>query len=173
MTIEIRRVVRNDADALRKVRLAALADAPSAFGSTYADEVERPPQMWEERAATSEVGVDGATFFAVDGDEVVGLVAGFRDPDRERESDIELVSMWVAPSHRRSGASRLLVDAVIDWAEGVGAERVLLWVTRGNEPAERLYRSLGFEPTGDVAPLPSNPCKDELRMVRELVLAAG
>jgi hypothetical protein len=40
-----------------------------------------------------------------------------------------------------------------------------LWVTRGNEPAQRLYQSIGFRVTGEHQPLPSDPCKDEVRMV--------
>ena len=48
------------------------------------------------------------------------------------------------------------------------AERVELWVTRGNDPARHLYESMGFVETGDHQPLPSDPCKDEIRMVLAL-----
>ncbi len=41
-----------------------------------------------------------------------------------------------------------------------------LWVTTGNEAAEGLYQSMGFEQTGDHQPLPSDPDKDETRMTR-------
>ena len=83
-------------------------------------------------------------------------------------STAELISMWVAPSARRSGAGAELVRHVIEWASESGYRRVELWVTRGNEAAERLYRGLGFTETGDVKPLPSDPCKDERRMRLEL-----
>jgi ribosomal protein S18 acetylase RimI-like enzyme len=45
---------------------------------------------------------------------------------------------------------------------------VHLWVTRGNEPALRLYESMGFRPTGESQPLPSDPARVELAMTREL-----
>ena len=61
----------------------------------------------------------------------------------------DLASMWVAPVLRGSGASRELVGAVMEWAEGSGFERVVLSVTEGNEPARRLYASCGFEFTGE------------------------
>lgn len=41
---------------------------------------------------------------------------------------------------------------------------VELWVTRGNDAAVRLYETAGFRLTGGHQPLPSDPCKDELRM---------
>jgi hypothetical protein len=37
-------------------------------------------------------------------------------------------------------------------------------VTRGNAPAHGLYQSMGFRETGGYQPLPSDPCKDEVRM---------
>lgn len=74
--------------------------------------------------------------------------------------------MWVAPSVRRAGVGRVLVAAVCDWTSETGALTVGLWVTRGNTPAEELYRRLGFHEAGDVQALPSSPCKDELRLQR-------
>jgi hypothetical protein len=39
-----------------------------------------------------------------------------------------------------------------------------LWVVRGNDPAQRFYRAMGFRETGDYQLLPSDPCKNEFRM---------
>ena len=76
--------------------------------------------------------------------------------------------MWTSPEVRRSGAGRLLVSAVVLWAADTQATSVGLWVTRGNEPAQRLYEAMGFRVTGDVQSLPSNPCADEIRMLLDL-----
>jgi ribosomal protein S18 acetylase RimI-like enzyme len=76
--------------------------------------------------------------------------------------------MWTAPEARRHRIASALVDAVVEFAAGAGAERMELWVTRGNEPALRLYERCGFTLTSDHQPLPSDPCKDEVRMVRPL-----
>ena len=165
----IRRVAPADWEVLKAVRLAALLDSPSAFGSTYASEAARPQSYWEDRAASAASGYQRALFLALDGAEVVGLAGGYgEDP---RDPSVDLVSMWTAPAARRSGVARRLVAAVVEWACEAGANKVNLWVTRGNEPASRLYESLGFEPTGDYQPLPSDPCKDEVRM--ELRLRSG
>ena len=158
----MRRVTPADARVLKKVRLAALLDSPSAFGSTYAAEAAQPDSYWEERAASSAAGLERAIFLAFEGEEVIGLAGGWRET--AGGVGVDLVSMWTAPAARRSGVARRLVEAVVEWARDTEATAVNLWVTRGNDPAQRLYESMGFSTTGDYQPLPSDPCKDELRM---------
>ena len=72
--------------------------------------------------------------------------------------------MWVSPAQRRAGIAAKLVEAVVGWASEINATSVDLWVTRGNDAALRLYEAAGFRETGEHQPLPSDPCKDELRM---------
>jgi GNAT superfamily N-acetyltransferase len=161
MTV-VRRIRPDEGRALRDVRLAALADAPSAFGSTYARESLLTAEDWTDRARAGSAGSERATFFAVSDDGVVGLVGGFRlEPNSAR---VELVSMWTRPVARRAGVGRLLVHAVLDWARTCGVQAVELWVTRGNVGAERLYRAMGFVDAGDYQPLPSDPGREEVRM---------
>ncbi len=151
---------------MKATRLAALADSPFAFGSAYADEVTRPDDEWLERTRLAAEGDDRSMFLARMGQRVVGLAGGYRDVDRP--SSVELVSMWTSPDARRTGAGRLLVSAVVGWAGDTHATSVGLWVTRGNEPAQRLYESMGFRVTGEFQALPSDPCADEVRMVLDL-----
>ncbi len=167
-TCEIRRVAPRDAATLKAIRLAALADTPSAFGSTYAEEVERPDQEWSLRADAAAAGDLRTTFLAHIGRRAVGLAGGYRE-DAESES-VELVSMWASPDVRRRGIGRLLVGAVVGWAIETNASSVGLWVTQGNDPARLLYESMGFRATGDVQPLPSDPCADEVKMRLDLDL---
>jgi GNAT superfamily N-acetyltransferase len=162
MEVSVRRVRPEDWEVLRHVRLTALADAPHAFGSTYAAEVECGEEHWRGRAADAAAGTRVAMFLAWIDDDAVGIVGGFR-PTPE-VAVVELVSMWTSAAVRGAGIGRRLVDAVIDWARQTGADRVDLWVTRGNDAAAHLYESIGFEVTGDHQPLPSDPCKDEVRM---------
>ncbi|HET7310149.1 MAG TPA: GNAT family N-acetyltransferase [Mycobacteriales bacterium] len=164
--VVVRRITAADGELLRDVRLRALQDTPSAFGSTYAAEAARPDAMWDERAAGGARGADRCTLLAFDGEECIGLAGGFRNDEDGHHADIDLVSMWVALAYRGTGAAEQLVDAVLEWArDEAAAEVVGLWVTRGNARAQRFYERLGFVETGDVQPLPSDPCKDEVRMV--------
>lgn len=162
----VRRIRPGEADTVRRVRLAALSESPSAFGSTYAGELALTTEDWVERARAGAAGSERATFFAVAGAEIVGLVGGCRlEP---ASAVVELVSMWADPNARRRGIGRLLVEAVLDWARACGAGEVQLWVTRGNTAAEALYRRMGFTETGDHQPLPSDPCRGEIRMIASL-----
>ncbi|MEM7142333.1 MAG: GNAT family N-acetyltransferase [Actinomycetota bacterium] len=158
MAISIRRITAADGDLLRRVRLAALLDTPSAFAKTHEEESAYPQTLWDDRARDNAEGSDHTTFFAFDGERCVGLVGG-----HATDAGVDLVSMWTDPSARGQGIGAALVDAVVDWA---GDRPVELWVTRGNDGAQRLYERCGFVETGDVAPLPSDPCKDEVRMRR-------
>src|SRR3954447_1736720 len=108
--VVVRRVTASDGSLLRDLRLRALQDAPQAFASTYADEVGRPQTEWHERAARGAAGPDTFTGVALDGDTGVGLVGAFRNNHDGHRADIDLVSMWVAPSHRGTGLAEQLVD---------------------------------------------------------------
>ncbi len=186
MSIVVRRIQPDDVMALKSVRLAALLDSPSAFASSYEKECDRSDDQWRARVEQGSSGDSSITFLAwlddrdgqqagaVDrtdaqsleqtADRPVGLVSAFVSDGPMTE--VELVSMWNSPAVRGEGVGRLLVEAVLSWAAQVHARSVNLWVTTGNEPAEGLYQSMGFEQTGDHQPLPSDPCKDETRMAR-------
>lgn len=163
----VTRIRTDEAERYRSVRLRALADAPSAFATTLDEALQFPEAVWAERTERAADGPDSTLYLAAGpGPQDIGMVAAIRNT--VEPSTAELISMWVAPEARRSGTGAQLVHHVVDWAMESGYRRVELWVTRGNEGAERLYRSLGFVETGDVQPLPSDPCRNELRMRLEL-----
>lgn len=145
---------------VREIRLRALADAPSAFAALLDQEDGRPASAWRERLASA----TGRTFLAMEEGTPVGLATAFISS--EEDSRAHLVSMWVAPASRRSGIATALVRAALGWATDRGLREVELWVTEGNIGARRLYEGLGFTPTGDTQPLPSDPSFVELRMSR-------
>ncbi len=186
MPIVVRRIQPDDSPVLKSVRLAALLDSPSAFASSYEKELAWSDDQWSVRVKQGSSGDSSITFLAwmdeggpqqargVDrsdkrsvaspADRPVGLVSAFVSDGPMTE--VELVSMWTSPAVRGEGAGRLLVEAVLKWAAEIHARSVNLWVTTGNEAAEGLYQSVGFDQTGDHQPLPSDPCKDETRMTR-------
>ena len=161
----IRRITTADVDTYRQIRLTALAESPSSFGSTYAAEIELPEAEWVDRTVGAASGAERALFLAFDGGACIGLVGAIED---DLGADRQLISMWVAPSYRGTGVATELVDAVLAWATDSGAANVGLWVTQGNDRAQRLYERMGFVVTGDVQPLPWDPCKDEIRMLHAL-----
>lgn len=149
----------------KAVRLSALQNSPSAFGSTFAAESQLSDVEWQRRAAQWN-GKESVCYLTWDGNRPCGIVAGYLD--REDATIAHLASMWVEPSHRRRGVGRLLVEGIINWACEHRAEALRLGVTSNNEAASRFYERLGFRKTGRTAPYPNNPALVENEMIRPI-----
>ena len=141
--MEIRRVRPDEWQALRDLRLRALATNSDAFGSTLAGSSTRTDAEWQERANPS----DGAVFVAASQDRLVGMVIGGQAPHRPDAAAV--YAMWVAPEARGSGVGAALMDAVESWAREAGYENIGLGVTTVNAPAVGLYSSRGYADTGE------------------------
>lgn len=124
------------------MRLAALKEAPYAFGSTYEGEVGGTEASWRQRLA------GWSRFVAEVNGQVVGVVGAGTG---EFSGSVALTSLWVDPRFRGRGMGTALIQAVEDWARGQKLKQVLLWVTDANKSAEHLYLHLGFERTGRVS----------------------
>ena len=144
--ITIRRVRPDEWERLRALRLAALADAPAAFGSTLAEEAAFPEPVWQERAVSGSSGVHRVTLVAEAEDQWLGLVTGDRRPVGSGGTDAWVIGMWSHPDARGRGVARALLSGVATWARERGADALHLHVTETNEPAIRLYQRLGFRP---------------------------
>ncbi|WP_344808571.1 GNAT family N-acetyltransferase [Microlunatus ginsengisoli] len=151
--VAAQRVGPDDWELFRRVRLAALAQAPEAFGSRYEDWVHAGPERWQARL--TDVPLNLVLF--LDG-EPIGLVSG----TAPRDGAVELISLWVAPEARGLGVAGEAVRRVRAWAGESGARRVELMVKIDNTAARGLYDRLGFAVMG---PNPDDPT--------ELWLSAG
>ena len=59
--------------------------------------------------------------------------------------------VFVSPGHRRQGIGRTMLARVLEICARAQLRHVMLSVLSDNEPAQRLYRSAGFEKIGEVA----------------------
>jgi GNAT superfamily N-acetyltransferase len=142
MTLDIQRLRADQWPLLRELRLAALRDAPAAFGQSIENALAQPDDEWISAARSASAGDRRAWFVALLDGRAVGLVQA----RRRLPHDCLVFSMWVAPRARRAGAGRALLEAVDTWAGRWGARRVVLWVIAGNDAAMRFYLDIGFEP---------------------------
>jgi ribosomal protein S18 acetylase RimI-like enzyme len=149
----------------KAVRLRALQDTPSAFGSTYAREIQLTDADWIERAHKWN-GERGAGFLAMDNEIVCGMVGSFLNEYEANRA--HLISVWTAGTHRKQGIGRLLVSAVSDWARGREARTLLLMVTCNNASAILFYERLGFTRTGRMEPYPNDPALVEYEMSKPI-----
>jgi GNAT superfamily N-acetyltransferase len=154
--MDVERLGPDDWQEYREIRLTALGDAPTAFAATLDGERDFPEARWRQRLS------DSPLFVIRDGGRAAAMAGAY-----DRNGGAHLISMWVSPALRGRGASDSLIAAVTGWAREQGYRRITLWVTIGNEPAERLYERHGFRPTGAVQPV--HPGEPDL-MERELAL---
>jgi len=162
-TLTVDLIEQADWETWRRLRLAALTEAPHAFGSTLAETQGRDEASWRTGFPAED---QGANFIArLDGAEA-GMCAIIRLPALDDEP--LLVSMWVAPGARGSGLAPALVLAAEKWCVEHDLNRMLLDVVEDNLPATALYRRLGYLPTGRTEPLRSDPSKKIVGYARDL-----
>jgi ribosomal protein S18 acetylase RimI-like enzyme len=154
------------ASSYKSVRLRALRDSPSAFGSTYQRECQFSEQDWLDRVANlcSERAVG---YLAFHQDKSCGIAACFLG--EQEPVTAQLISMWVDPAYRRTGVGRILVDAIAAWARDRGAHALQLMVTSSNDAAMEFYRRNGFSMTGHTEPYPNDPALIEHEMSRSIL----
>ena len=139
---ELRRLTPDDWRLFRAVRLAALAEAPYAYGSTLADwqgENDAEPR-WRQRL--TDVPFNAVAYLGNDPAGVVGATGPNAD------GAIELISMWVAPFARGQGVADALIRAVVEYARTNGTQAVYLHVRENNSNAIAAYARNGFDYDG-------------------------
>ena len=163
MTIELRAVSADDWRAWRSVRLAALTDAPGAFGSRLQEWADAPDDRWRDRLSIP--GAIDLLAVDVDGNTPFGMATG--TPARDRDSRAELISMWVDPAVRGRGIAAALITAIARWAAHTDAATLTLSVMPDNVAARRTYERNGFTVSDEPGDL--LPCgQRELVMLRDL-----
>jgi len=130
-----------DVEAVRGVRLQALADSPLDFDTPLEEAAGWTPEEWRawiSRRAT----------FLLDGPNGPGGIVAL-DPHRSDADAMFLGALWVAPELRGTGAADALVTAALARAESGGATTVWLHVVKTNGRARRFYERNGFHATGE------------------------
>jgi predicted GNAT family acetyltransferase len=155
--MRVRRIGRDEVDRWREFRLAMLQEAPTAFGSTYAEVSKQADDVWRERVAAMS---NGPSTLYVAEDEATGewlaCAGGYVE-----DGVPNVFGVWTRPDARGNGYADACVRAVVEWARRSGAAEVRLWATDSNDTARRVYERIGFTPTGTTQPLPSDPSLTE------------
>ncbi|WP_420961537.1 GNAT family N-acetyltransferase [Brucella sp. IR073] len=143
-TIIVRALGMGDLHRYRAIRLSALQRAPMAFGSTFEEENAYSDAVFARRLEQ----VDGNVIFgAFDGENLLGIAAHHRRERRTERHRGTLVSVYVVPEARGLELGKALVQQIIDHA----AKHVVVLeakVVATNEPAKRVYHTLGFKTYG-------------------------
>jgi predicted GNAT family acetyltransferase len=152
----VRRLRTDEWERWRAFRLAMLAEAPYAFGTTFAEASAYTEDTWQRRVTTMATGDETVLYVVEDATGLAASAGGYLE-----DGVPNVFSVWTRPDARGNGYAEACVGAVVEWAAGTGAAEVRLWATDGNDTARRLYERLGFDRTGAVQPLPSDPARNE------------
>lgn len=163
--IEIHVLTPDDWATWRQLRLAALSEAPYAFGSRLADWAGDgdAEERWRGR-----LGIPGShDVVAMLDDRGVGMASGV---PTSHAGTVELISMWVAPGARGRGVGDVLVRDIEAWARTIGARVLRLSVAEDNAQAEALYQRHGFQYTGALGDLMADGVHRERVMEKAVAL---
>jgi putative acetyltransferase len=129
-----------------------LAQAERTIAATPGLLVSQPAELTDERfalkiAALHEVD-NGHYLVAETAGQIVGH--GMLDPlPLAAVRHVVHLTLVVHPGWQRRGVGRALLGSLIDWARSAPAvEKIELNVRSSNEPAQTLYRKLGFTEIG-------------------------
>ena len=158
MPYVVRRVEPGEWRRLRALRLTALRESPTAFGTSYADTAALADEAWRQQAAWS---ATSATFVAVTEDgRWVGMASAA--PLAEVPGHAHVHGVYVAPAHRgrAAGLATRLMEIAISWArDNTDATWLTIGVHEDNHRARAFYRRIGFAETGKVVPYPLDPSR--------------
>lgn len=159
--IELKELTSDDWQVWRALRLAALEEAPYAFGSQLADWVDAAEDRWRARLDLP----GGRNVVALLDGTPVGMASGL---PADEEGVVELVSMWIAPAGRGQGIGDRLMAQVEQWAREADAHTLQLSVADGNDNAHALYLRNGFADTDHLGDLMPDGVRHEIVMRKKL-----
>ncbi|WP_442598812.1 GNAT family N-acetyltransferase [Neobacillus sp. D3-1R] len=143
--MEVRVLDSNDAEQYRKIRLEGLQTNPDSFSSSYEEEKDYLLERYKGRLN----GVESLTFGAFFQQELVGVVTLIFETKNKLKHRANIAAMYVNPHNRMRGIGKALMVAAINKAKTLEhIEQIYLGVIASNEPAKKLYQSLGFETYG-------------------------
>ncbi|MED3024446.1 MULTISPECIES: GNAT family N-acetyltransferase [Bacillus] len=143
----IRLLTKEDAKQYWELRLQALQVNPEAFVTTYEEAIRQENPI--KRVENNLTATTSCTFGAFnEKNQLVGVVTLLTEEKEAYKHKGHIVAMYVDASNRRSGLARELIRKAIERAIEMSLEQLNLGVVSTNEPAKKLYESMGFKTYG-------------------------
>jgi ribosomal protein S18 acetylase RimI-like enzyme len=147
--ITFRTPIIDEAAAYRNLRLNALQEFPTAFSSSFEDQVNRDLAYWQKYIELAQDKNTEIMIMAYDGDKMIGMGVIFWDDKPKIKQVAHMAAIYVDKNYQGKGIGYRLVKTLIEEAKKVKQLRKLkLEVESTNKPAYELYKKLGFEEIG-------------------------
>jgi RimJ/RimL family protein N-acetyltransferase len=127
---------------LSELRLEALRDNPTFFGSSY-EARENCGSEWTLRMLNTDPQ-EGCSFVAEFGQELFGMAAIRRFPGIKTRHSANIGGVYLRPEWRRQGIVDRLIEACLDWSMKQQVINIKLAVVTTNLAALKAYQRLGF-----------------------------
>jgi len=148
--MNIRKAERRDAEALGRLGVMLMRTHYAFDPQRFLAPVEGSERGYASFLAGMLDSPDDCVFVAEEDGRIAGYVFAALEPLswKELRGPAGFIhDVAVAEDARRAGVATQLLRAAIEWLREHGAPRVLLWTAAPNEPAQRLFRRLGFRDT--------------------------
>jgi len=143
--MNIRRLLRDDVEAFRDLRLEGLRNHPEAFGESARDFAALSLVKIAERLHDQGDPDTGFVLGAFDGDRLIGVTCLWRQTGRKVTHKAVLWGMYVTGDYQGKGVGKQLVAELIKRARTIkGLDVINLSCATVNERARKLYEGCGF-----------------------------
>jgi RimJ/RimL family protein N-acetyltransferase len=139
--VEIRPLDRSQWESFRELRLHALKTEPGLFASSYASEVTKSPEGWQETIHAA----DHQAFGLFAHERLIGITAAFTSRDDPSGETALLAMSFILPEYRGRGLSHLFYDARLGWIRAQPKfRRVIVSHRLCNEASRKANQRHGF-----------------------------
>lgn len=133
----------------RDLRLEALKDSPTAFASSYQDELPTPDEKWKERLQNALDEKTDFMLFAKSGEKLVGMAGAFRNQKIKVRHIATIYGVYVNPQFRSQGLGTKLLESLISkLKKHPQIVKIKISAVTKNSGALKLYQKLGFSVVG-------------------------
>ena len=147
MEIETRKLLPNESNSYRELRLECLKNYPNNFTSNYQDEKAKTKLFFQPHIEQSDV--NNFVIGAFHNTNLVGI-SGFNRHERLKVNHSGIIiQVYVKPKYQGNSIGLNIVKSTLDEAFKInGIEQIEIDVITVNKNAAKIYEKIGFETYG-------------------------